>query len=302
MSIAHQYSELGVDPLTLRIAFQGNKGSFSELALAKFFGEEVNEIPFEFFSQAYNAVRTGNCDFGILPIENTLIGTIHPSFDVLSAHQDLIIIADELLQIQHTLIGFPNTNLEQVTTVYSQIPGLEQCSTFLDSHKSWDRVPFKDTSAAVAHVATHGDTQCVAIASERAAKIYNLTVLQKNIENNTHNYTRFAIIAQKHSPIYEAWQHYMQAQQITPNVGIVVFSTPDAPGALLQCLKIFDKHSTNLHKIESRPIIGKPWEYCFTVEIDLENKDITPILSDLESQANTLHTVGVYTRKAPQPI
>lgn len=294
--IKHNYEAWNINPTTLKIAFQGSQGSFSETALLNFFGRQVQRIHFDNFSYVYDALLSQECDFGILPIENTLIGTIHPSFDVLAQHRDLCVIADHTLRIEHFLIGMPNAKIEDITTVYSQSPGLAQCDMFLNQYMNWKRIPLGDTAAAVKFVSEQKNSSYVAIASERAAQIHGLEILKKNIETNQNNYTRFVVVVNQHHEMFKKWQVYMSQQQIPINVVLVIFSAVDEPGSLLRCLRVFEKNHINLHKIESRPIIGKPWEYLFTVEMDLAVNNEQDAIIQLREIAKEVHVVGAYHR------
>lgn len=293
-TIKNLYQDLAILPQELRVVFQGGRGSFSEHALINFFGEEVQLVPHECFSSAYNDLMAQKSDIGIFPIENTLIGTIHPSLDFLITQKDLFIIADETLKIEHTLVGTVDSTIDDITTVYSQWPGLEQCRVFLDQYSEWETIPFKDTAAAAEYVKKTQNKQFAAISSSRVAKIYNLKILRNNIESNHHNYTRFAIVINKCHPIYTKWQQMISKKNIIDNVGWLVFSSENAPGALFQCLSVFNLFKINLHKIESRPIIGCPWEYQFIIELDLSQNEATKALRTLEAVAKSQHIVGMY--------
>ncbi len=275
------------------VAFQGNKGSFSEEALIKFFSERAKPKACANFSATFSSISEGLCDYGIVPIENSIIGTITECFDKFLEHSHLSIVGEITLKIEHALIGFAGVEFSDVETVYSQLPGLEQCSNFLSQYK-WNLVSFKDTAAAVEHVSRVKDIRLAAVASARAASIYNLTVLKENIENNEQNFTRFAVVKKVDEPL----QVTDNIQYENVNVGFVIFSMPDRPGALLQCLQCFRNNSINLHKIESRPIFGKPWSYQFLVEFDNMSGegDIAKGLHELSQCAPESHIIGLYSR------
>lgn len=275
------------------IAFQGSKGSFSEEALIKFFSERAKPRAFSNFATTFAAVDNGLCDYGIVPIENSIVGTITECFDRFIEFSHLAIVGEITLKIEHALIGLKDVKFSDIKTVYSQFPGLEQCSNFLSQHE-WSLVPFIDTAAAVEHVSRVQDRCLAAVASARAAAIYGLTVLKSNIENNEQNFTRFAIIKKVNEPLYA--DHDVQYENI--NVGFVIFSTPDRPGALLECLQFFRSNGINLHKIESRPIFGKPWSYQFLVELDNASGagDLCKGLHELSHCATESRIIGLYSR------
>ncbi len=267
------------------VAYQGSRGSFSELALKIFFGDSVVSYSHENFTKVFEAVQSHECTYGIIPIENTLIGTIYTCFDNFPNFPSVAIVDEIAIKIEHALIGFAGAQLTQIKNVYSQLPGLEQCTRFL-SHHDWHLVPFKDTAAAVQHVATSNDIHNAAIASEYAAKINKLNILVNNIEDNPHNFTRFAILKKKNG----------DSLQKGATKGFVLFSTPDVPGALLRCLQVFDNNEINLHKIESRPVHGKPWEYRFVVELDCSKArhNVVKALGEFTLVANSPHVIGFY--------
>ncbi len=275
------------------VAFQGSKGSFSEEALIKFFSARCKPRSFSSFTATFDAVDDGVCHYGIVPIENSIIGTITECFDKFIEYPRLAIVGEITLKIEHALIGLRGVALSDITTVYSQLPGLGQCSNFLSKHE-WTLVPFIDTAAAVEHVAHEQNKHFAAVASARAATMYGLHVLESNVENSEQNFTRFAIVKKVQEPL--DLSRDIQYQNV--NVGFVIFSTPDRPGALLECLQFFRNNGINLHKIESRPIVGKPWSYQFFVELDNASGagDIYKGLHELSHCATETHIIGLYSR------
>lgn len=296
------YVALNMNPKHIKIAFQGNLGSFSEIALRKKFGAEVMPCPFESFSDAYQSLLSDECHIGVLPIENTLIGTIHPSFDELVSHTSLEIIAEESIRIEHNLVAVEGSSMDSIQSVYSQWPAIDQCKDFLDTHKNWERKAFGDTAGAAKFVAEKQDICLAAISSKRAAELYGLHILASNIETNIHNFTRFVVVIKKETTLYESYHLYCKQKNLQSNAGFLVFTAHDSPGALLQCLSVFSLFKINMHKIESRPIIGKPWEYQFSVELAFENTDndtdnntrIIQAAQTLQHVAKKVHIVGLY--------
>lgn len=276
------------------IAFQGSAGSFSEDALIRFFGEKTRPVPCKDFVKAFEAVENGACEYGIVPIENSIIGSIFACFDRFAEYPSVAIIGEITIKIEHALIGLAGTKPEEITTVYSQLPGLEQCSAFL-SQQGWSLVPFEDTAAAVQHVAAAAQKHNAAVASARAAGIYGLSVLRPNIQNHEKNFTRFAVIKKTPRPMLELGA----AQLANVNTGFIIFSAVDRPGSLLECLLVFRANGINLHKIESRPIAGKPWEYQFLAELDCSAAGgavIPKAVEELAAHATDSRIIGLYNK------
>lgn len=292
----HTYKKLGLTPQNTKVAFQGSPGSFSDIAMREFFGTDTKQIPSEDFTTAYKGVLSGKAHFGILPIENTLIGTIYPSLDDLVAFENLTVIADKFIKIEHSLIGLPQAHIKNVKAVYSQWPAIDQCKEFLDLYPHWERKAFHDTAAAVKYIAEKNNPEFAAVASVRAAEIYGLKILKKNIETNSRNYTRFVVVMNKKKSLYKKYQAYIDTLNLSDNIALLVFTTADKPGALLQCLSVLSLYQINMHKIESRPIVGKPWEYQFSVELNFQDADIDLALLTLKHVAKEVHIVGIYKK------
>ncbi len=240
-----------------RVAFQGEMGANSEIAIRRFL-ERAEPVPCREFRDVFEAVLSGACRYGALPVENSLTGTIHQNFELLLQFPDLTIVAERNIRIVHNLIGRPGAAIDGIERVFSHPQGLAQCERFLSDHADWQKIPFYDTAGAVAHLAREGQMSDATIASEEAARTYRMRVLKQGIEDNPQNYTRFLLIAAAdHPPLAPA------------DKASLVFSTPDRPGALSECLTVFAKHDLNMTKLESRPIPGRPWEYRFYVDVAL---------------------------------
>ncbi len=276
------------------VAFQGSRGSFSEQAVEQCFGTSVSRKAFHTFEQVFTAISEKTCTYAVIPIENTLIGTVFDSFDNFLRFTDVRAIADITLRIVHNLIGLPHTAIRDITTVYSQLPGIGQCQEYLNRHKHWTVVPFRDTAAAVQYVAKENKPYNAAIASKKAAEIYNLKILKEGIESHSHNYTRFAIITHKETASYTV----SRTQEKQRYAGLVIFSVKDETGSLLHCLEIFAQYDINLHKIESRPIIGKPWAYQFVVELDytISHKTLQCCLQKIQKLVVSFHIIGTFLK------
>ncbi|TVQ38867.1 MAG: 3-deoxy-7-phosphoheptulonate synthase [Spirochaetaceae bacterium] len=268
------------------IAFQGERGAFSELALLRYFhAETVIPSPQPDFRTVFAAVLQNRCRYGIIPLENSLAGSIHENFDLLLQFPDVSIVGEVKIRIIHSLIGTPEAVLGDIKHVYSHPQGLAQCARFLDEHPDWERVPFYDTAGSVAHVARLGDRTVAAIANAEAAAVYKMQVLKDGLETNPQNYTRFAVVARTED-----------AHVDRPSKASIVFSTPDTPGALLSCMAILSNRNLNLKKLESRPILGKPWQYMFYLDIELpENpQPFEQAMQELAVAAQELRLLGKY--------
>ena len=240
-----------------KVAFQGEMGANSEIAIRRFL-ERAEPVPCREFRDVFEAVLSGACRYGALPVENSLTGTIHQNFELLLQFPDLTIVAERNIRIVHNLIGRPGATIDGIRRVYSHPQGLAQCRRYLSEHDDWESVSFYDTAGAVAHLAREGQMSDATIASEEAARTYRMRVLKQGIEDNPQNYTRFLLIAAAdHPPLAPA------------DKASLVFSTPDRPGALSECLTVFARHDLNMTKLESRPIPGRPWEYRFYVDVAL---------------------------------
>jgi 3-deoxy-7-phosphoheptulonate synthase len=268
-----------------RVAFQGEMGANSEIAIRRFL-EHAEPVPCREFRDVFEAVLSGRCRYGALPVENSLTGTIHQNFELLLQFPDLTIVAERNIRIVHNLIGRPGATIAGISRVYSHPQGLAQCRRFLSEHGDWEKVSFYDTAGAVAHLAREGQMSDATIASEEAARTYRMRVLRQGIEDNPQNYTRFLLIAAAdHPPL------------APPDKASLVFATPDRPGALSECLNVFADHDLNMTKLESRPIPGRPWEYRFYVDVALgtEADSLANAEAELRELTASYRILGVYS-------
>jgi len=258
----------------LKVAFQGEIGAYSEVAVYKYFGAEVQPIPCKSFQEVFRKVDSGLVDYGVLPIENSIEGSVNQVYDLLLTHS-LMICGEVVVKVEHCLIGNPNSNLNHVRRVYSHPQALAQCSDFLERLKC-EIIPTYDTAGSVKIVKERGLIDEAAIASERAAEIYGMEILAKDISNYPDNYTRFVTISKTDAP------------PSGNDKTLIIFSVKHAPGALYDALGVFAKRGINLTKIESRPTRKKPWEYIFY--LDFEGHRNEPKCSDAlrELQDKTL--------------
>jgi prephenate dehydratase len=268
-----------------RVAFQGERGAFSEKALLAYFPEGAAGLPHPEFRDVFEAVLSGRAAFGIVPLENTLTGSIHQNYDLLLQYPDLCIVGEKILRIVHHLIGLPASSLEGIRRVYSHPQALSQCARFLEGHPAWEKVPFYDTAGAVAFIAREAKPEQAAIASLEAARAHGLKVLKEGIETDAQNYTRFVIIARGEA----AWVRGGSKASL-------VFATANSPGALFQALRVLAERSINMVKLESRPIAGKPWEELFYLDVALPESEepFRRALEELKGVTEELRILGIY--------
>ena len=266
-----------------RAAFLGEVGTFSHKACVQYFGTAVAPATMPSFKDVFDSVKSGMADFGIVPLENSLTGSIHENYDLLLEY-DLKIIGEITIRIIHHLIGHPGTGIEDIRRVYSIPQVFEQCRQFLGRHDGWEQVSVKDTASAVRRI-IEADTQTeVAIGSKEAAELHGMEILEQGIETNPRNFTRFVVIGTE------------RLEKGSRKKSSIIFSTGNRPGALFDILKIFADNSINLVKLESRPIHGKPWEYMFYVDLeaDAESESIRPIIDGIEARTDYLKILGSY--------
>ncbi len=266
-----------------RAVFAGDPHAFSHKASTQFFGSDVQIDPVSSFRAVFEEVKCGAADFGVVPLENSLTGSIHENFDLLLDY-DVRIVGELALRIVHSLITHPETTLEEIRRVISHPQVFNQCREFLERHNGWELVAASDTATAVRRVKENGDPQEAAIASREAAEIHGLAVLKEAIETNPRNYTRFVVIA---------------AQKLADGPrkkSALIYSTANKPGALYETLRLFAEHGINLVKLESRPIHGKPWEYLFYVDVeaDVEAPALQGLMAELAEKTEFLRILGSY--------
>ncbi len=269
----------------MRIAFQGEPGAYSEEAAYGYYGP-VETQPFETFEDVFAAVTSGACESGLIPIENSLAGSIHQNYDLLLRH-DVHIVGEYFLRVRHCLIGFPGVDVAEIRRVISHPQALGQCAGTL-RRLGVKTGPVYDTAGSVKMLKAGGERTTAAIASKRAAEIYGMQVLQEGIEDNPENYTRFLAISP--APVEPS------AEAKTS----IVFTLRNQPGALFKALSVFALRDIDLTKIESRPLAGKPWEYLFYIDFLGAISDDTArrALDHLGEYALMLRVLGSYPRFA----
>jgi prephenate dehydratase len=271
------------DRKSQRVAFQGERGAFSEEAAVKLLGEEIELVPRPTFEALYSSIQDGLADMILAPIENSLAGSVHRSYDLLIA-SGLHIQAEVVIPIVHNLIGPPGAKLERVTQVSSHPVALAQCERFFASHPSIKRVAADDTAGSVHDVMQAGDSTRAAIASRRAASVYGGTILREHLEDHPENYTRFLLLAPSDDVPEEADKLSL------------VLHLAHKPGSLCLALNAFARRNLNLLKIESRPIVGTPWSYCFYLDLQASLKDPNTVaaLEELRQFTDSVKILGCY--------
>jgi prephenate dehydratase len=272
------------------VAFQGEPGAYSEATALEHFGPQAATLPCESFDKVFAAVEQGRAQYGLIAIENSLAGSIHHNYDLLLRHA-LWIAGEHYLRVRHCLIANPGASMESIRKVISHPQALAQCEGYLKAHNLPPEV-FYDTAGAVKHLKQMreqghtGVNEIAAIASRRAADVYDMPVLAEGIEDNPANFTRFLVITR------EPVEPGPQAKTT------IVFTLKNQPGSLFKALSVFALRDIDLTKIESRPLVGSPWEYLFYVDFAGSTSDPSTVraLAHLEEYASTLRVLGSYPR------
>ncbi|MBN2650878.1 MAG: 3-deoxy-7-phosphoheptulonate synthase [Spirochaetales bacterium] len=273
----------------VQVAFQGESGAYSEVALYRTFDKaKYVSMPCKGFKDVFDAVLSGTAEYGILPVENSLAGSVHSNYDLIIQYPDVHITAENSIRIEHSLIGSQDSSIDKIKKVYSHPQALSQSSKFLETLGDVELIPYSDTSGSVKFISQKNDPSLAAIAGEHSAVLWNMKVLKINIENNPRNYTRFVVI-QRGVPKVEA----------DTTKASLVFAVDDQPGALLEALNVFKQYDFNMKKLESRPIAGSPWQYMFYADIDIAGKTTTVdgFLQDLANKTADLRLLGCYKSK-----
>ncbi|MFC2011221.1 prephenate dehydratase [Chloroflexota bacterium] len=283
-SIYRQVMTVSRNAQGIVVAFQGEMGAYSEGAASQFFGPSIQVKPCESLDDVFKVVEQGETQFGIVPIENSLEGSISRVYDLL-LDSSLRVCGETELRVIHCLIARPGTRLDLIKKVYSHPQALGQCQAFLN-HLDVELIPTYDTAGSVKMIKEKGITDGAAIASQRAAEIYGMQIIAREIEDNPNNVTKFFILAKQDSP--------PSGNDKTS----IVFSIKHRPGALYELLKYLATRNINLTKIESRPTRQKPWEYNFYLDFEGHRKDKTSreALDYLEKSSLFLKVLGSYPR------
>jgi prephenate dehydratase len=271
-----------------RVAFQGERGAFSEEAAVKLLGDHIELLPRPTFEAMFSAIEQGAADLVLAPVENSLAGSVYRCYDLL-LESKLAITAEVILPIAHHLIGPRGASLEQVRFVQSHPVALAQCTRFFEQHPEITRVAAEDTGGSVREVVASGDPARAAIASRRAAEIYGGLILQSHLEDHRENYTRFLLLSSAAG-----------SPNAANKISLVVFLRHQ-PGALHQALEPIARRNINLVKIESRPIMGHPFEYCFYLDLLAapEARETQAALAELRERTREVRILGCYVAAQP---
>jgi prephenate dehydratase len=278
----------------LNIAFQGETGAYSEEAVSALYPGS-NPLPFPSFDAAFEAVVSGEADRAVLPIENSLFGSVHQNYDLLREH-DLGIVAEVQLRIRHQLLGLNEATLEGVTHVFSHPQALGQCRQFLRANlPNAAIVPSYDTAGAAKEVASAGDPAHVAIASRAAAAEYGLKTIASDIESNHENYTRFLALAAPGQDPASGIDLDVTEQGMT-KTSLLYAQRENVPGGLFKSLAVFALRDIDLYKIESRPLVGSPGKYIFYLDLQghVEDEQVRNALHHLKEIAAFVKVLGSY--------
>ncbi len=273
----------------MKIAIQGEAGSFSHEAALKLVAD-AEIVPCALSVEVFAALDSGSADAAVIPIENSLAGSVLEHFDLLLTH-DVKVVHETLLRIRHNLIAVAGVTIDAIDRVYSHPVALAQCRRFLAAHSKMKAIAFYDTAGSVKQLveAAAGENRhAAAIASEAAARCYGACVLRAGIEDNPENYTRFFLVR----PVRGASE---AAAEPGSNKMSIAFSVENRPGSLVAALNALSAQGTNLTKIESRPVQGKPWEYIFYVDCQIGNSgEASRVLDALRAHCGMVKELGRY--------
>jgi chorismate mutase/prephenate dehydratase len=272
------------DSRKLKIAFQGEIGAYSELAVYKRFGSDVQVKPCRHFSDVFRSVDVDDVDFGMVPVENSIEGSVNQVYDLFMEY-DIKVCGEVILKIEHCLIANFNAALDSIKVVYSHPQALGQCISFLEKLRC-KLVPTYDTAGSVKLIKEQGSVGAAAIASERAAQIYGMKILARDISDNPDNFTRFFVLSKSDAP--------PSGNDKTS----IIFSVKHVPGALYKALEVFAWREINLTKIESRPTKRKPWEYNFYLDFEGHRTEPKCIeaLNALRDKTSFIKILGSYPK------
>jgi chorismate mutase/prephenate dehydratase len=266
----------------VKVAFQGERGAFSEDAATKLFGGDIDFLPCVRLKEVFELVSNDEVEFGLVPVENSQAGSINETYDLLLGYP-LNIFAEVILKVSHCLMALPGEKLAGITTIYSHPQALAQCAEFL-SKLNVESMSSYDTAGSAKMIKEEKLRNCAAIASKRAADIYGLEILAPEIETNVNNYTRFVAISKQ------------KAKPAQKNKTSLVFAIEHKPGSLYRILGILATRNINLTKLESRPSRTKPWEYVFYADFEghLNGEIYQEAVRELQGETTFIKILGSY--------
>ena len=265
------------------VAYMGVPGAFGESAVVGFFGEDCARTHYRTFDEVFAAVASGAVKYGVLPVENTSSGAITTVYDLLGQYA-CHIVGEQLVRVEHCLLGVPGASLEDVKHVFSHEQGFAQCPDFLAKHDDWIRTPYFNTAIAAQHVSEMGDKSCAAIASRLAAQHYGLDILAEDIHSFSDNHTRFIVVSASPRPIG------------VPDKATLTFTVRHERGTLMRALSSFTAIGMNLTHIESRPLKNANWQYCFYVDLtgNVSETNLRILMGSLTADCENCRLLGAY--------
>lgn len=266
-----------------RVAYSGVPGAFSESAVVGFFGERCDRISLRTFEDVFSAVAGGQAQYGVVPVENSSSGSINDVYDLLSRYA-CHIVGEQLVRVEHCLLGVPGARLEEITTVFSHEQGFAQCPAFLAAHPDWVKMPYFNTAIAAQHVSELGDRQNAAIASRLAAGHYGLVVLAPSIQSFDGNHTRFLVGSAAPASIG------------VPDKATITFTVRHERGTLMRALSSFVALGMNMTHIESRPLHDSNWEYRFYADLtgNVSEDKLAVLMESLQVNCESCRLLGAY--------
>ena len=266
-----------------RVVFQGAEGAYSQMAMLKYFGEDVDSFHVDTFRDAMCAIEEGSADFAVLPIENSTAGIVSEIYDLLVEFENYI-VGEQIIKIEHCLLGVPGTDIDQIRTVYSHPQSLMQSARYLNAHENWKQISMQNNAFAARKVIEDLDLSQAAIASEQAAKIYGLDILERGVNQSTDNSTRFIIVTNQKIFLKNA-----------AKVSLCLEVSHES-GSLYRILSHFIYNNLNMSKIESRPIEERNWEYRFFIDFEgnLADGAVKNALRGLREEARSMKILGNY--------
>ncbi len=275
----------------LRVAFQGERGAFSQIAIHQLLGRPAEAVPCPTFEAVFRMLSRRQVEAAVIPIENTLHGSVHENYDLLLRY-NFTIAAETNVHVVHNLIAAPGVGFRRIRRVFSHPVALNQCLDFFARHPRLEKVPYYDTAGSVKMIAEQRPADAAAIASDLAAGVYGCHVLKRSIEDDRRNFTRFFLLRRpaRRAALPPAGRDSYKTS--------LVFTTRNVPGALFRALSAFALRDLNLMKIESRPLRGKPFEYLFYLDFlgRIDSPNEARALAHLAELADFLRVLGCYPR------
>lgn len=266
-----------------RVVYQGVPGAYAYIAVKRFFGEDVDNYNVKTWRDAMDAVKRGDADYAVLPIENSTAGIVSDVYDLLQEYNNFI-VAETYVKVEHALLGLPGASVSDIKRVYSHAQALMQCRSFLNAHQEWQTSEMINTAVSAKKVMEDGDKSQAAIASVEAAKLYGLDILQEKINTDDNNTTRFVIISNKRAFLKNAGKVS------------ICFETEHTAGSLYDMLSHIIYNGLNMTKIESRPIEGKAWQFRFFIDFmgNIDDASVMNALRGIEEEAMNIKLLGNY--------